>query len=260
MDAKLEGLHGAAQRTMRSLYILAGASCSGKTTLINRGCRDLLHYRNDKTLQAALRELRLHPTSHGVEKVLAEKCAIVNYFGFCRLAMLSKEQLDVIVLHLDLSKFFIFECLANKREDQSWNAFVGRHYESAEQPGPTAIAAFWYQALHHKAQNSWIALKNFERISVTTILCEHAEALTRRRKRDLYLRNNEVRHATKESALRLYGDSPLHKKNYSDHYAGWKLFLDAHLEGHAERYIAVYDNKRAVYLSGLDHPRMSWGV
>jgi hypothetical protein len=245
---------------MRSLYILAGASCSGKTTLINRGCRDLLHYRNDKTLQAALRELKLHPTSRGVEKVIAEKYAMVNYFGLRKLAMLSKEQLDVIVLHLDLSKFFIFEFLANKHGDQSWDALVGRHCESAEQPGPTAIAAFWYQALHHKAQNSCIGLKNFERISVTTILCEHAEALCRRRKRDLYLQNKEVHHATKASALRLYGDSPLHQKNYSDHYVVCKLFLDANLEGRAERYIAIYDNKRAAYLSGLDHQGMSWCV
>lgn len=197
-----------------TLYIIAGASCSGKSTLLKAWKADQFDLFGD----GALGREALSPAEKN-------KIPIVGLYEYRQWSESGRDPAKNIVLHLDLSHFFKNEILQGG--SSLWLRRVKCHYLSDQVPGATAISVYWNEqfAVYNK---SLFAISSFSRLAVATIWCKRSVATKRK-----ILRDRKKLQSRGEKGLRrryvfsrLYGPNPDAEQNYLCHYQGWEHFLN----------------------------------
>lgn len=197
-----------------TLYIVAGASCSGKSTLLRAwqcGEFDLFgdEAASDELLPVAGRA----------------DVPILFVAQFIRLAKSRETPPNNLVLHVDLSNFFKSEF--RQGELSFWRNRMKRQYISDLITGPVPVLDYWKEHFSY-CTDTPVALSSFSRVLVSTIWCRRGVAAERKLLRD----NDKFRSDTKKAQRRrhvfsrIYAATPEAKENYLSHYQGWNLFLD----------------------------------
>ena len=232
------------------LYIISGASCSGKSTLLEAWKADRLDLFGE---QRRARSISLGNGKEAVtcvDRIQGGALPVLNMHGFQVLANSGREHSSSIVLHVDLSHFFKHEYTF--RMSESWQSRIGLKYPDLERAGPLAVRTFWELGFSQFSRTP-LSLKRFSQMYVSTIYCGQNECRIRKLQRDSrWLSRDHPDHERhRHTFLRLYENTKTAKHNYYSHYQGWMMFINSITCSPCYRTMWKYNRKNSEYVEKI---------
>jgi hypothetical protein len=211
--AELYYLPAIATQMDKSLYILAGASCSGKSTLLQKWRNGTLDLFGDASCGSNDRAEML------------DRIPVLDMHQY-QIWADSSRAAPKIILHIDLSSFFKSEYIQS--DGLMWSRRLRHLYVSDQIPGAVAISAYWQLAFAGFSSSS-LGLGGFSQIVISTVYCKFREARRRKLNRDLEkLKSSNGRGRRRRFVFdRLYTETVEARQNYRDHYVGWNHFVNS---------------------------------
>lgn len=197
----------------KSLYIIAGASCSGKSTLLRKWRNGALDLFGDASCGSNARAERL------------DGIPVLDMHQYQVWAESSRAA-PKIILHIDLSSFFKSEY--KQIDGLMWRRRLRHLYVTDQMPGAEAVSAYW-QLVFAGFSSSSLGLGDFSQIVISTVYCKFREARRRKLNRDLEkLKSANARGERRRFVFdKLYADTAEARQNYRDHYQGWHWFVES---------------------------------
>lgn len=221
----------------RSLFVIAGGSCTGKSSILRYGAWHGLpvfglgnytlelfaavHNKEPKEVGNHLSHLR---AAEAASRVTDGKVVDLPKLKYLASQPGTQSLLPITFLHLDLSYFFKSEFL--DRGSERWPENFNIDFDTDISGTAAVIAEYWQNMLGAVSSNMVRLVDLFDTIVINTVVCSWAEARRRKLRRDQQTGRINKLGRRQHVFNSLYANNYRAEHNYKAHYMGWSMFLD----------------------------------